>query len=429
VTAPTDAAGRPGCPLHFDPLSAEQLRDPYPLYERMRDEAPVFYSAAHGLYVVTRYDDVVAILKDHQGFSSENSVRTRIAPPAPEVAAALAEGYPLSPTLTDSDEPLHRRLRSLVNKAFTNDRVRALEPTIRALSSELIDEFRQDGRADIIERYGWSLPIRVIGEVLGVPEQDIEPMHEWSYHWLQLLQATDPVPSQVRYAESVVKMQRYFLDALAERREQPRDDLMSALLEAWDHGEGDLDLVEVMRIPMNLVIAGHVTVTRAIGNGLVLLLDRPDIVERMRDDPDAVNGTVEEILRLESPAQGLFRTVLRETRIGDTVLPAGARVMVHYGAANRDREHFAEPDVLDPERDGILRHVAFGKGIHVCLGAPLARLELRVALPMLFERLPGLRLDGDPATERDDIFFARGFRSVRVAWDTDAPALAGHSSA
>jgi len=418
MTPMQTAIGPSGCPIHFDPLSPEQLADPYPTYSRLRDEQPVFYSAPHDMYIVTRYDDVLAVLKDHESFSSQNSVRSSLAPYAPEVTAVLAQGFPLSPTLTDSDEPLHRRLRGLVNKAFTNQRIAALEPSIRDISAELIDGFRDKGQADLIDEYAWSLPVRVIAEMLGVPGEDIASMHTWSYHWLQLLQATDPVEDQVRYAQSVVDMQHYFLDALEERRANPRDDLMSALLASWNDRNPDdtaMDMVEVMRVPMNLVIAGHVTVTRAIGNGVVLLCERPDVAARMATDPEVVSGVVEEILRLESPAQGLFRTVVREVQVGDAVLPVGARVMVHYAAANRDVAKFVDPQELDPHREGIQRHVAFGKGIHVCLGAPLARLELRVALPMLLERLPNLRLAG--AGDRDVIFFARGFRHLPVAWD------------
>ncbi|MQA75412.1 MAG: cytochrome P450 [Solirubrobacterales bacterium] len=405
------------CPIRFEPLSPDQLRDPYPVYARMRAEEPVFYSEPHDLYVVTRYADAVAVLKDHETFSSQNSVRTSLAPPPPEVATELARGYPLSPTLTDSDEPVHRRLRGLVNKAFTHRRVAAMEDPIRRAAGQLIDDFHDDGHADLIEQFGWSLPLRAICQILGVPERDIERLHVWSYHWLKLLQATDPVTDQVSYARSVVDMQRYFLEALEARSANPGEDLMSALLEAAREGDEPLDMVEVMRVPMNLIIAGHVTVTRAIGNGVVLLLEHPEQRRLMLGDPEALHKGVEELLRLESPAQGLFRTVRTDAVVGDVTIPSGSRVMVHYAAANRDESQFERPNEFDLDRDGLLKHAAFGKGIHVCVGAPLARLELRVVIPLLFERLRGLRLAGEDATERDVIFFARGFTRVRVEWD------------
>jgi cytochrome P450 len=405
-------------PIAFDPLSPEQLADPYPTYARAREQAPVFYSEDHRVWVITRYDDVVAVLKDHQTFSSANAVSSTVGERPEAVKEVLAEGYPLSPTLTDSDEPVHGRLRGLVNRAFTHQRVAALEPFLLQTANDLIDRFAATGEADLIERFGWPLPLAAIAEILGVPQEDLPDLHTWSYDWLCLQQAADePVEDQVRYAKSVVAMQHYFMDALNERVKNPRDDLMSALLSAHQEDEEPLSIVEAMRVPMNLVIAGHVTVTRAIGNAIVLLLDHPDQLELMLGDPDNVPGAVEEILRLESPAQGLFRTATRDTTVGGVDIPEGARLMVHYGSANRDEAAFEDAPEMNVCRAHLARHVAFGKGIHVCVGAPLARLELRLALPLLFQRLPNLRLRGERPTQRDTIFFARGFKHVHVEWD------------
>ncbi|MEO3776509.1 cytochrome P450 [Micromonospora sp. B11E3] len=411
---PVTTAEQPAvCPLRFDPLAPEQLRDPYPLYTRLRAEQPVFYSAEHEMWIVTRYDDVLEVLRDHRTYSSANAVQASVKPPPPEVLAVMQEGWPLRPTLTESDEPVHRRLRAPVSRVFTPKRVADLEPRLRAATDELIDSFVADGRADVIEKFGWPLPLVAIGDILGVPREDIPMLHRWSYNWLRLLQPTDPVERRVGYARDVVAMQRYFMAALEERAARPTDDLMSGLLAA----SGDeLTMVEMMRVPMNLVIAGHVTVTRAIGNGLVALLNHPDQLDRVRRDPTLVDTMVEEILRYESPAQGLFRTVTEETELGGVRLPVGARLMVHFGSANRDTV-FDDADAFDVTRDSANRHLAFGKGIHACVGAPLARLELRIALPRLLDRLPNLRLAGPDATERDVIFFARGFKRVEVAWD------------
>ncbi len=403
-----------GCPIHFDPLSEGQLQDPYPTYERLRGEAPVCWSEENQFFVVSRFSDVLAVLRDHETFSSRDAVRSSLDPPAPEVAAVLAEGFPLSPTLTDSDEPLHKRLRGLVNKAFTHQRVAELEEPIREASERLIANFEADGEADIIDQYGWSFPLVALCLILGVNREDIEKLHVWSYHWLRLLQATDPVDHQVAYAHSVVDMQHYFIAELERREREPTDDLMTALLALGKELDPPLDQIETMRIPMNLIIAGHVTVTRAIGNSVSVLLDRPELQERLRTD---LSGAIEELLRLESPAQGFFRTVVKDTSLGGVDIPAGSRVMILFASANRDPEQFGCPVDLEPEREGLMRHVAFGKGIHVCVGAPLARLELRVGLPMLFERLPNLRYAEPRVAVRDDVFFARGFRHLRLAWD------------
>ncbi|GAA3941259.1 hypothetical protein GCM10023085_23510 [Actinomadura viridis] len=410
-----------GCPVHFDPLSPEQLADPYPLYARMRDECPVFHDAEHDLWIVTRYEDVMTVVRDPKTFSSENAVRASVQPlPAP-VLAVLAEGWPLTPTLTDSDGDVHRRLRLLVSKAFTPRRVQELEDTVRRTADELIDGFAGEGRADVIDRFAWHLPLITIADVLGVPREDVPLLHRWSYSWLRLMQATDPVEDLVACASDVVSMQRYFMDALGRRERDGGSDLMAELLTARIAGGEPLTRVEAMRVPMNLIIAGHVTVTRAIGNGLTTLLADPGQLEAVRRDPALVPTMVEEILRFESPAQGLFRTVREDTELGGVGIPAGARVMVHWGSGNRDERVFPDAARFDVARDSAASHLAFGKGVHACLGAPLARLQLRIAIPRLLDRLPGLRLaEGADTAVRDTIFFARGFKKLTLAWDAEA---------
>jgi cytochrome P450 len=380
----------------------------------MRAEQPVFYSAEHDLWIVTRYATVLEVLRNHQLFSSANAIQATIKPMAPEVAAVMQDGWPLRPTMTESDEPVHRRLRRLVSQVFTPRRVADLEPRVRAFTDELIDSFVADGRIDVIERFGWPLPLIAIADILGAPREDIPLLHRWCYNWLLMLQATDPVDQLVEYARDVVALQRYVMAALEERSARPTDDLLSGLVAARENDDG-LSMLEAMRVAMNLIIAGHVTVTRAIGNGLVSLFEHPDQLALVRSDPSLVDPMVEEILRYESPAQGLFRTVTRETELEGVRLPAGARLMVHFGSANRD-DVFENAETFDVTRDSG-GHLAFGKGIHFCIGAPLARLELRIALPRLLERLPNLRLAGPDATTRDIIFFARGFTRVEVVWD------------
>ncbi|QBI20422.1 cytochrome P450 [Egibacter rhizosphaerae] len=411
------ALGEPH-PLRFDPLSPEQLENPYGIYEQLRDEAPVFYAEPFDLWVISRYEDVLAAARDHETFSSRHAVRSSMATPPPEVEAVLAEGYPQLGTLTDSDEPYHRRLRGLVNQAFTPKRVAMLEPRLDQLAEELIAGFASDGEAELIDRFAWPYPLAGIADMLGLNRADLEDLHLWSYHWLKLIQATDPVEDQVAYAESFVALQRLVMRELEARQEQPTEDLMSALLEARLEGERPLSLEEALWVPLNLIIAGHVTVTRAIGNSLLLLFQNPRLRETLEADLEQrMPAAVEEFLRLESPAQGLFRTTTRQVEVDGVTLPAGARVMLHYGSANRDPRRYEDPDEADLERAGVRKHLAFGTGIHVCIGAPLARLELRIALTKLLRRLPGPRLAGEP--ERDTIFFARGLSRLPVAWEPD----------
>jgi cytochrome P450 len=361
---------------------------------------------------------VLRVLKDEETFSSRNALRSSPREPLPEVRAVLAEGWPEMPIIVDSDPPLHTRIRRPITKAFTPRRVGGLEPRIAAIARELIDGFAAEGEADVVERFAWPLPLRVMGELIGVAAEDLPWVHERSRDWLALYQASGTLQEQLAQARGTVDFQRYFVRAMEERERYPSDDLMSALIVANGKDPEPVSLVELAGVPLDLIVAGHVTVTRAIGSALVLLLEHPDELELLRREPERVPGAIEEILRLESPAQGLFRQTTRDVELGGVLLPEGARLMVHFGAANRDESAFEDPDRFDIEREDVgKRHVAFGKGIHVCIGAPLARLELRVALPLLLDRLAGLRRADDGPLAFDPIFFARGLASLRLRWD------------
>jgi cytochrome P450 len=404
-------------PLSFDPLSPEQRADPFPVYAAARRDAPVFYAPAFDLWVVTRHEDVLAVLKDDETFSSRNALRSAPREPLPEVREVLARGWPEMPIIVDSDPPLHTRIRRPITRAFTPRRVAELAPRIEAIAHELLAGFERDGEADLVERFAWPLPLRVMGELIGVPADDLPWLHERSRDWLGLYGATGPVEEQVAAAEGTVALQRYFVEALEARAREPRDDLMSALLDAVAEENDPITLVELAGVPLDLLVAGHVTVTRAIGSALVLLLRDKAGLEELQREPDLVGPAIDEILRLESPAQGLFRETTRDAELGGMRLPRGARLMVHFGSANRDERVFADPDRYDPRRVELSKHVAFGKGIHFCIGAPLARLELSIALPLLLERLPNLRRADDGPLAYDPIFFARGLSSLRLAWD------------
>lgn len=406
----------PACPFHFDPLEPAQREDPYPTYARARREQPVFYAAAFDLWILTRYDDVVAAAKEDAGFSSVGAVQSSVAEPPPQVRDVLAQGYPGMPVLTGSDRPLHTRIRGLVNKAFSPRRIAAMEPRIRALAGGLIDGFARDGETEIIERFAWPLPLIVIGEMLGVPGQDLDDLHRWSRDWLLLQQGTGSLEEQVARARSTVAFQGYIAAALEDRRRAPRDDLMTAILEARERDEAPLSTEETVGVALTLVVAGHLTVTRAIGSALLLIFRYPDQRATLAANPGVVANAVEEILRVESPAQGLFRTTTREVTVGGVTIPQGARVMLHYGSSNRDEGQFADPERFDIQREDATRHLAFGKGIHFCIGAPLARLELQIALPLLLHRLPNLRLHPSKPFTYDPIFFARGLTQLHVEW-------------
>ncbi len=401
--------------IAFDPASAEQRENPFNVLADARREQPVFYAPELRLWVVTRHNDVLTVLKDHETFSSVGALTSATAPRPREVTEILGRGHPEMPYIIEVDPPLHDRIRGLVARAFTPRRVEALEPRVEEIAAGLIDGFAGLGAVDIVEAFAWPLPLRVLGELFGFPEDDLVRIHHWGTDWL-LLQQDRPAAELAEHARGLVELQRYCVAAVEERQRSPTDDLLGALVAANDSANDPLSVVEIAGLPLDLMVAGHVTVTRAIGSTLARLFVEPELGEHLLD-PTRAPKAIEEILRLESPAQGLFRVTTREVELGGATLPQGARVMAHFASANRDECVFAEPDTYCPERDDIGRHLAFGKGIHFCIGAPLGRLELRLALPLLLRRLPGLRPGaGEPV--REPVFFARGFASLPVAWDT-----------
>jgi cytochrome P450 len=400
--------------IPFDPTTPEQRENPFDVLALARREQPVFYAPALDLWVVTRHEDVLSVLKDHRTFSSTGALKSAATSLPAEVLDVLAEGYPEMPYIIELDPPLHDRIRGLVARAFTPRRINELEPRIEVIASELIDELAPRGQAEIVDAFAWPLPLRVLGELFGFPREDLEQIHRWGNDWL-LLQQARPLEEQLGHARGLVQLQRYCVAAVESRRRNPTDDLLGAMVAANDGADEPLETVEIAGLPLDLMVAGHVTVTRAIGSALDRMFSVPALREHLLD-PDLAAKAIEEILRLESPAQGLFRVTTSEVELGGAVLPEGARVMAHFASANRDACVFAHADDYRPERDDIGAHLAFGKGIHFCIGAPLGRLELRVALPLLVRRLPGLRPGGRPPT-REAVFFARGFTSLDVEWD------------
>jgi cytochrome P450 len=403
-----------GAAIRFDPTTPEQRENPFDVLALARREQPVFHAPALDLWVVTRHEDVLTVLKDHRTFSSTGALKSSSASLPDEVLEVLAEGHPEMPYIIELDPPLHDRIRGLVARAFTPRRIDGLEPRIVEIASELIDELTPRGRADIIETFAWPLPLRVLGELFGFPREDLEQVHRWGLDWL-LLQQERPLGEQLAHARGLVQLQRYCVAAVEDRRANPTDDLLGAMVAANDSADEPLDTVEIAGLPLDLMVAGHVTVTRAIGSVLHRMFSEPALREHLLD-LELAPKAIEEILRLEAPAQGLFRVTTREVELGGAVLPEGARVMAHFASANRDACVFAEPDAYRCERNDVGAHLAFGKGIHFCIGAPLGRLELRVALPMLLRRLPNLK-PGPATAEREAVFFARGFTSLDVEWD------------
>jgi cytochrome P450 len=390
----------------FNPMDPEFLADPYPTYHRLRAEDPVHHSPL-GFWVLTRYEDVSAVLRDPR-FIKE--------PLAALVAARFGVEVPrgVGLSMLDRDPPDHTRLRSLVGTAFTPRVVEGLRPRIQQIVDGLIMHAQALGSMDVIEEFAYPIPVNVICELLGVPVADHERFKGWS---LDIARGLDsiyrPADSEVprRSAASRHAISDYFRDLIARRRAASRGDLLSALIEAEEAGD-KLNEEELLATCILILIAGHETTVNLIGNGVLALLRNPDELRRLRATPGLITSAVEELLRYDGPVQRTARVASAEATIGGRTIARGEMVMPFIGAADRDPAQFPDPDRLDLTR-GDNRHIAFGWGIHFCLGAPLARLEGQIAIDALVRRLPRLELVDDKAEYRQSLTL-RGLKTLPV---------------
>ncbi len=375
--------------IEVDLASPRFKADPYPFFARLREEAPVCRVAlpgGQGAWLITRYDDVAAALKD------ERLAKDRTKALTPEQAARQPwiPGLfkPLTRNMLDLDPPDHTRLRGLVQKAFTPRIVERMRERAQSLTEELLDAALRRRRADLVRDYALPLPATIIAEMLGVPAGDRHRFHRWSRAML----ASDPFgPGMWKAVPSVLLFLRYIRRLIRARRADPRGDLASALVEAQEAGDR-LDEDELVAMVFLLLVAGHETTVNLIGNGSLALMRNPGQMERLRTEPSLIKTAVEELLRYESPlATATERFAREDVTIAGATIPRGELVYAVLSSANRDPRQFPEPDKLDLAREPN-RHLAFGLGIHYCLGAPLARLEGETAISTLLRRAPGLRL-------------------------------------
>jgi len=397
----------------FNPFRPEVIADPYPHYRRLREADPVHWSDLLDAWVLTRYDDVSFVLTDRRFSANRRLARNRYAVEALKWEADFGP-FARAPTMLGTDPPEHTRLRRLVSKAFTVRAVESLRPRIQALVEELLDSLEERGQFDIVADLAYPLPVIVIAEMLGIPHQDRDAFKRWSDDVAATLVPLIPDDVRERARRSIEEMAAYFRDIMAVRRRQPRDDLISGLLAAEEQGQV-LSEDEVLSVLMLLLVAGNETTTNFIGNAVYTLLRHPDQLQALRQEPGLVRSAVEELLRYESPAQATTRIALEDVEIRGKTVRQWQVVFAVLGAANRDPAVFPEPDRLDLARDPN-PHVAFGDGIHFCLGAPLARAESQIALTALLQRFPHLHLL-EERPEWGPNYILRGLRRLPVALD------------
>ncbi|MDE8586214.1 cytochrome P450 [Arthrobacter sp. NQ4] len=380
--------------------SAQYPLDPFPQYERMRATAPVFQDDQSGSWHVFRYDDVQRVLSEHATFSS------RMGGDNPSGTGQL-----FASSLITTDPPRHRQLRSLVTQAFTPKAVDALAPRIAGLTDELLAEIAGKGSADLIRDLAYPLPVIVISELMGIPSEDRERFKHWSD---VIVSQTRTLPASETQDSTTSEMVEYFLALIDQRRSRPGTDLISSLLAAEIDGQ-KLTVPELLGFCALLLVAGNETTTNLIGNAVLCLAESPGTLERLFSEPALVPQALEEVLRFRSPVQSMYRVAVADTVVGDQLIPAGAPIVAWIGSANRDGQQFQRAAEFDVDRNPN-RHLAFGHGIHFCLGAPLARLEARIALEALLSRLPGLSVASGAQLERMDSSIVYGLKELPVTW-------------
>jgi cytochrome P450 len=382
-------------PFAFNPIDPAVRREPYALYERGRREHPAFTHAGLPIPLVSifRFADVQAVLRDHEGFSNDFTRGRDLAPEIVEL------GKQAPPSMLGTDPPVHTRLRSLVNKAFTPRMVRQLEPRLREVAHELLDAALAQREVDLVQALSYPLPVTAIAEIIGVPPADRERFKLWSDQAVATLGTGFFAPPTVEQVKQQLalreEMNRYFVPLAEARRRDPQPDLLTGLVQA-EHEGSKLDQDEMLAMLVLLLVAGNETTTTLIGNAVLALLDHPGELKRLRDDPALLPTAIDEVLRFSSPVQFDPRRATRATAIAGTPVAENTMLLCWLGSANRDERVFERPDAFDVSRKKN-PHLAFGFGTHHCLGHNLARLEASVALEVLLARTASFeRSDAEP---------------------------------
>ena len=361
--------------VSYDPTSDRIRNNPYDTYDRMRDKDPVHRMRLINAWVLTRYEDVDMALRDHRRFVKDDS-------------------SDIYRSMLNSNPPDHTRLRAIVSKAFTPRSVADLHPRIQRIVDDLLNDLDGGGAFDLIEKFAYPIPITVIAEMLGVPPEDMDIFEDWSNDISLIIEPYLTEERELRVKRASEELFDYFEGIMEQRRREPRDDMITALMNAEEEGDR-LNREELLGTLMLLLVAGNETTRNLIGNGTLALLNNPDQLQRLRDNPDLLDSAVNELLRYDSPVQLDGRIAHEDLEIAGTRIQAGERVISAIGAANRDPAVFSNPNSLDIGRREK-SHISFGRGIHHCLGAPLAMMEGRIAFASLLNHFSSMSLVSEP---------------------------------
>ena len=405
---------------------------PYHAYEMLRDEAPVWIDPVTGFYVITRFEDIRKLLLDTKNFSNDmrggqGGSREQLDSERALRMNALYEekGWVPGATLAGRDDPNHKQMRAMFNEAFKPKKIQGMDSFVRDTAYKLMDAFVDDGQCDWIKQYAVPLPLIVIGQQMGVPEADIWKIKAWTDAWVQRLGMMQTEEEEHWSVEMEIEAQHYFQPIFERLRKEPDDtllsDMVNRVIPEWERPLTDNELHAEMMA--DTFVGGSETTTNAIGYGLKLLIENPDVWQKLRANPDKYLRTFcEEVVRLEGPVQGLFRMAANDIEMHGVLIPKGAMINVRYAAANRDEREFECPADLNLEREKPGRHIGFGSGIHHCLGAPLARRELFWAFQALIDRVDGMRFTaGENSFEVAPNFSLRAMQELRIEFDAKPP--------
>lgn len=397
--------------IGFDPTDPAFVADPYPVYRRLREDHPILWNPVTSQWLISRHAEVNRLLRDRRLGRTYRHQATHVQMGRPEPPSWQAPFHELNDAgLLDMEPPDHTRLRRLVLRAFTPRTVEALRGRIQGVVDGLIDRFDRAGEVDLIADFVEPLPVTVIAELLGVPEADRHLLRPWSADFCLMYELDPPDASARQAVQASLEFGAYLRALLAERRRRPGDDLISALAGVVDDGDA-LTEAELIGTCVLLLNAGHEASVNGAGNGWWSLLRHPDALARLRADPSLLPTAIEELLRFDTPLSLFERWVLEPIEVEGVSIPRGGEVALLFGSANRDPAAFHRPDELDLTRDPN-PYLSFGAGIHYCLGAPLAKLELEIAFGTLLRRMPRLELAESPRWK--PTFVLRGLQTLRV---------------
>ena len=417
---------QPRAPEEVDLTDPRVQECPYPAYAVLREQAPVYKDPHTGYYVVTKYEDLREVLRNYDLYTRDisgtfdktvDSGRTGYWRFPQAVRAVFREKGWLQLDGFSREPPTHAELRSYVDPSFTAGRIRKMEPQIQRLIDGLIDSFMDDGEVEFVSQFCVPLPMHVIADRLGLPEADLPRLKAWSMDQVMSMSQRMTEEEEIATATRLAEFQHYLVEKFEEKRRNPAEDIISDLVNARNAKGEPLPVEELLGVTFALNIGGNETTTNSLAAGMLMLLEKPEIMAELRADRSRLKNFIEEIIRLETPVQSLFRIARKESVLRGVTIPRNAIIDMRFGAANRDPEAFEAPDQMDLHRKGPGRHMAYGTAHHHCIGAPLARQEMTLAFSSLLDRMADIQLaPGKNDFQHHPHFALRGLKALHLTF-------------